>query len=232
MRIWDVHPGFLSRSRILGEHAELHAILCILTRGTRGYSRHPETLRWKGRLGALRLRHDLLASEMALVGLRHRSPAPHRGPRGRWPATFIDPPGAQLAILERKYDRGETGRIGLPRSAHQLWAAHKYSVLARDQALYREMGRRVSRMTRRTPVDGLALDLVLILRGPPGPGGLENALEHMWGHVKRTAGARPPRLSGAGLLDHVRHHALASGEPYLLHSTALSDLAIWCTRPR
>ena len=48
------------------------------------------------------------------------------------PAVFVDAPGEQFAILERKYRGREPGRIPLPRSSHELWAQHKFSVLARD----------------------------------------------------------------------------------------------------
>ena len=46
----------------------------ILTQGKQGYGRHPETLRWVGRLAALYLRHEALVEEMRSRGYRHRSP--------------------------------------------------------------------------------------------------------------------------------------------------------------
>jgi hypothetical protein len=45
MRVWDIHPGFLNRQSLLGEHREIHAIHTIVSRQKKGYSRHPETLR-------------------------------------------------------------------------------------------------------------------------------------------------------------------------------------------
>ncbi len=74
MRIWDVKPERLCRSHLLGEHRELHAIWMILTQGKKGYSNHPETLRWKGKLKALYLRHDKLVGEMIKRGYNHNSP--------------------------------------------------------------------------------------------------------------------------------------------------------------
>jgi hypothetical protein len=47
MRIWDIPPRALCRQHLLGEHRELHAVWAVLTQGKSGYSRHPETLRWK-----------------------------------------------------------------------------------------------------------------------------------------------------------------------------------------
>jgi hypothetical protein len=74
VRIWDLEPEELCRSHLLGEHRELHAVWTILTEGKRGYSAHPETLRWRGRLKALYRRHARLVAEMERRGFAHRSP--------------------------------------------------------------------------------------------------------------------------------------------------------------
>ncbi len=73
MRIWDVPPEKLCRHHLLGEHCELHALWAILTQGKKGYAKHPETLRWKGKLKALYARHEALVWEMARRGYRHAS---------------------------------------------------------------------------------------------------------------------------------------------------------------
>ena len=74
VRIWDIEPGWLCRPHLLGEHRELHAVWTILTEGKRGYSRHPEVLRWRGKLAALYARHEELVAEMTRRGYRHQSP--------------------------------------------------------------------------------------------------------------------------------------------------------------
>lgn len=74
MRIWDLEPHKLCRNHLLGEHRELHAIWEILTNNKTGYSRHPETMRWKGKLRALYLRHQKLVKEMKKRGYEHKSP--------------------------------------------------------------------------------------------------------------------------------------------------------------
>lgn len=74
MRIWDLDPGALCDRHLLGEHRELHAIWTVLTTGRRGYARHPETLRWRGRLAALYARHEAEVAEMTHRGFRHASP--------------------------------------------------------------------------------------------------------------------------------------------------------------
>ncbi len=73
MRVWDIAPGKLCRNHLLGEHREIHAIWSILTRNKKGYCRHPETLRWKGKLKALFLRHKKLVLQMASRGYQHKS---------------------------------------------------------------------------------------------------------------------------------------------------------------
>jgi len=74
MRIWDLDPALLCDRHLLGEHRELHGVWSILTSGKRGYSRHPETLRWSGRLAALYARHEAEVAEMHRRGFRHASP--------------------------------------------------------------------------------------------------------------------------------------------------------------
>lgn len=74
MRIWDLSPRVLCRQHLLGEHRELHGLWNILTKGKAGYSRHPETLRWVGKLRALYDRHEALVSEMQRRGYNHATP--------------------------------------------------------------------------------------------------------------------------------------------------------------
>jgi hypothetical protein len=103
MRIWDIPPRKLCRNHLLGEHRELHAIWSILTKDKKGYSRHPETLRWKGRLAALFARHGSLVREMKRRGYCHRSGLDRALATGsRKQCVFIDPPREQLGILRNK----------------------------------------------------------------------------------------------------------------------------------
>lgn len=74
MRVWDLPPKMLCRKHLLGEHRELHAIYSILSNNKKGYSRHPETLRWLGKLPALKKRHEFLTLEMINRGYKHKSP--------------------------------------------------------------------------------------------------------------------------------------------------------------
>jgi hypothetical protein len=103
MRIWDLHPRRLCRPHLLGEHRELHAIWTVLTERRTGYSRHPETLRWKGKLRALCRRHDLRVAEMSRRGYDHRRPPDRRLARGKEVQdTAVDPPARQVRLLRAK----------------------------------------------------------------------------------------------------------------------------------
>jgi hypothetical protein len=234
MRVWDIHPGYLNRESLLGEHREVHALISIISKNKRGYARHPETRRWKGHLGSLRRRHALLVAEMQLRGYRHASPAPHRGLPGRWPERFVDFPGAQFQILQAKYATRRPGRIPLPIRAPQLWAHHKYSIMARDPRLYKDIGRTVARLRRGTPIAGLAEELTLLLRCAPSPGNLRNALEHMWGHVSRSSNEEATTADCPGfdrelgsILSEICRRAWQQESTYLLQSTSLTDLRLW-----
>ena len=103
MRIWDMPPSHLCRKHLLGEHLELHALWTILTQHRTGYRRHPETLRWQGKLAALYRRHDALVAEMEQRGYRHNSlldPGLATGEAHQ--NDYVDSVERQYEILKRK----------------------------------------------------------------------------------------------------------------------------------
>lgn len=103
MRIWDIEPDRLCRNHLLGEHRELHAIWSILTKNKKGYSCHPETLRWRGKLKALYLRHELLVKELKNRSYQHKSNLAKRLALGCGRQNqFINSYKEQLIILRRK----------------------------------------------------------------------------------------------------------------------------------
>lgn len=230
MRIWDVPAGYLNRQSLLGEHRELHGIYSILTNGRAGYSRHPETLRWTRALSGLAFRHRQLTAEMRLRGYVDRTPLRCRPSTAKWPVSFVTAPEDQVALLQRKYVGREKGRIPLPANAQELWAQHKYSVMARSPEIYHSTGRSVARMRRGAPIAGLMLDLIRILRDVPSAGRLMNAIEHMWGHVRKVATAddlAAAKTSAGALLDCTQRLAVLHRERFLLSSVALSELAVF-----
>ena len=226
MRIWDVHPGYLDRQRLLAEHRELHGVVAVTTRGLNGYAAHPETKRWTGLGWALhdapsparrgngvpRLSRSHTGATAACTGVLARDFRRRTGPR-------------RFGLLARKYAGERGGRIPLPKSAQELWAQHKYSVLARSQSAYRDLGVRVSALPG-AEVDELAVELVGWLRRPPADGDLRNALQHMWGHLQ---GARTgfERRSSATALKRIQSAALDENNSYLLAQTALTELGAW-----
>ncbi len=103
MRIWDISPKNLCRKHLLGEYRELHAIWTILTQNKKGYSRHPETLRWKGKLKALFARHEKLVEEMKRRDYSHHSPLDKTKAVGSAKQnTFVDTIPKQRQILKQK----------------------------------------------------------------------------------------------------------------------------------
>lgn len=226
MRIWDVDPGYLARQQLLGEHRELHGLTNILIHNKKGYAKHPETLRWVGCLPALAMRHRQLASEMALRGYHDRSPLDNGASEIVWPTVWIDSPQRQFELLREKYAYdNRSGRIPLPANAQQLWAQHKYSVMARDPALYQQIGPDVAQGRYEKEVDLLARLLISQLRIRPQPGRLYNALQHMWGYV--VPAGEGPSQDGHELLIRIRQLAVEQQQPYLMHSTALGELEGW-----
>jgi hypothetical protein len=103
MRIWDISPQKLCRQHLLGEHRELHAIWSILVHNKKGYSKHPEVLRWKGKLKALYLRHEELVKEILRRGYKHNSPLDKKLAKGKsMQDVFWQSKKLQIKILKKK----------------------------------------------------------------------------------------------------------------------------------
>ncbi|MBU0527782.1 pyrimidine dimer DNA glycosylase/endonuclease V [Candidatus Micrarchaeota archaeon] len=103
MRIWDIEPSKLCREHLLGEHRELHAIWSILTKGKKGYSQHPETKRWRGKLLALYKRHQKLVAEMKKRGYNHKSDLDYSLAKGgRVQNDYVNSYSEQIEILRGK----------------------------------------------------------------------------------------------------------------------------------
>lgn len=103
MRIWDIPTDKLCINHLLGEHSELHAIWSILTKEKKGFARHPETLRWKGKLKALYLRHEQQIEEMEKRGFNHNSPLEERFATGSSvQENFVDSIEDQIKFLKNK----------------------------------------------------------------------------------------------------------------------------------
>lgn len=105
MRVWDIHVKHLCRKHLLGEHRELHGLWNILTKhgGKGGYSHHPETKRWIGKLTALYNRHELLVAEMTKRGFKHNSDLNKKFAKGDGSqTTFVNTVSEQKKILANK----------------------------------------------------------------------------------------------------------------------------------
>lgn len=234
MRVWDLHPGYLSRQSLLGQHAEIHALYSVLTGGGRGYSFHPETLRWQNHLDLLINRHDTTVKEMRLRGFNHASPLKSPGLASSGKAGYVDPPARQVALLKEKYAlKGQQGRIPLPKNSSSFWAHHKYSVMGRSYSRYREM-QKFLQNRRDYPIgeDAEFMEKVLsCLDRKPTEKSLRNLMDHLWGYFKREASqsekeafAKLKAQGPAGSqLDYLYHLALTYQKEYLLTSTVFAD---------
>jgi len=103
MRIWDIPVNKLCQKHLLGEHRELHAIWSIIINNKIGYSNHPETLRWKGKLKALYFRHEKQMIEMKKRGFNHNSPLEEKFANGdKTQNVLLDDVEEQIKILKTK----------------------------------------------------------------------------------------------------------------------------------
>lgn len=103
MRVWDISPDKLCRNHLLGEHRELHAMWTVITQNKKGYSKHPETIRWVGKLRSLYIRHEEQVKEMKRRGYNHKSPLDKKFATGKSKQNiFVDSPSRQIQILKQK----------------------------------------------------------------------------------------------------------------------------------
>lgn len=225
MRIWDLDPGFLNNQSLLGEHRELHGMISILQNDKKGYRNHPETKRWEKSLLALIIRHELLVEEMKTRKFNHKSPVEMETGKIKWPDLFIDEPGEQFEILRDKYTNKAPGRIKLAKNTYDLWANHKYSVMARDYSKYKNIGQRVAE--KAITFKALAELVTSILRDNITISGLKNTLDHMWGYVSQFSQYRIEQLSLNERLLEIRSLSLAHQVTYLGQSTAIGELGYW-----
>jgi hypothetical protein len=103
VRVWDLPPAKLCRAHLLAQHNEIHGIWSIIVNERSGYANHPETTRWRGKLGALHIRHSETVAEMRGRGYRHNSPLPNP-PEGQVTeqTEFVQPLTEQIETLRLK----------------------------------------------------------------------------------------------------------------------------------
>ena len=186
---------------------------------------------WRENSWAASQRYFWLKAELEFRGLTEsiaELPIKKRRNKNRWPEPS-SPPAQQLEWVSVEGSEDHTARIPYPKNSQQLWAQHKYSILARDANLYREFGHKVAKAYSIREFPDLANQLTFLLRAQPKEGGLRNALQHMWGHVSNDEAVNPgpSEWSLAKLDEEIKRRVTVQGERYLLHSTALTDLQTW-----
>jgi len=227
MRVWDIHPGYLSGRSLLGEHSEIHALYRIITGQKAGFARHPETKRWTGHLDLLVLRHDLLKHNSPLVyhkNINENDRLNH--------LSYVDLPSEQFEILRKKYlEKDQEGRIPLPRNGTEFWSHHKYSVMARGYQYYKNIqGFMKNRQNLPIQQEGdLILKIQDYIKLEVPMKALENTIQHLWGYFKEKVNQEEKIyffsvLDSRSKLNILFTLAKKYQQNYLLHSTIFADL--------
>ena len=103
MRIWDLPPAILCNKHLIAEHSELHGVWNTITLNKKGYANHPETMRWRGKLKALYVRHEEIVEEIIQRGFKHKSPLPKELATGlEFQDEYVDSIEEQINILRKK----------------------------------------------------------------------------------------------------------------------------------
>lgn len=72
MRMWGIHPVFLCKKHLIGEHGEIHKFLPSFRKGYKVHGRFFPVVQIQ--FQGYKARHDDLAQEMANRGYNHKSP--------------------------------------------------------------------------------------------------------------------------------------------------------------
>ncbi len=235
MRVWDIHPGYLSNRSLLGEHSEIHALYSIISENKGGFSRHPETQRWTGYLRLLVLRHNLIIKEMSLRDFNHNSPLqlPRQIEENDQinQVPYIDLPSAQFEILRKRYlTKGQQGRIPLPKKGTEFWSHHKYSVMARGYQYYKDI-QSFMKNRQNFPIvqeNDLIVKIHSYIKIEIPVTALDNVALHLWGYFKEKASAEEKGYfftfsSPIAKLNFLFSMAKKFQVSYLLQSTIFAD---------
>jgi len=228
MRIWDVNPGYLSRASLLGEHRELHGLLSIIDNNKQGYRKHPESLRWLDNRPALAFRHDLIVAEFNIRGYKDNTPVNIDFENLIYPKSFIDLPHIQLDILRNKYLNKNEGRMPFPKNTQELWAQHKYSIMAHSINDYKKIGKSLTSLKAKDKIEETYLLLQKLLMKTPSLGAIKNTLQHMWGYVSKYSNIIDiNKETNIKLLYEIRRLSLENDVVYIKNSSALNELEPW-----
>ncbi|OZG74569.1 hypothetical protein BTA51_06110 [Hahella sp. CCB-MM4] len=205
-------PGYSSDEQILVQIKEFERQLALENEPALKNKR-------EGKIALYQRRWNLLMAEMTL---RHGPVRPfiHEISEPLWPSQ----PDSEDLLPYSSSD----GRIPLPANSQQLWAQHKYSVMARSPSLYQSIGPELARGA--LTIRELWLQLETSLQQAPNEGGLRNAVQHMWGYIKSSSSLKPDTAPLPHLFREIQQQALRQQCQYLLHSTALGEFAYWCWR--
>ena len=99
--------------------------------------------------------------------------------------------------------------------------------MARDPEYYKSVGPMISQDTSPEMFQKLAREFVEKLQTAPPPGRLLNALQHMWGYVSPFKDIKPDPTDLRKFLAEIVRLSIQHNIEYLVHSTALSELALF-----
>lgn len=220
-QIWDVDAGFLDDELLTEQMRLLSGLINDQTSREKRLPAH-----WIGHEEALVVKLNQLIAEMRLRDIA--TPEYQTIYQGTiiWPARYQEPLKEQLQKLAERRARGLHGRIAVPANERELWAIYRYSVMARNHNSFICIGQQVA--SRQIAFDDLLQEVVHAGRAEPYQPDVQNALQQMWGYVSANSFVRPNEVSNSELLAEVQLLAKQTNAEYLLKSTSLGELALWC----
>lgn len=225
MKIWDCFPAYLNKNQLVAEHRELHGIMQMVERGYPVRSdMDPHIANWLQAPQAIAWRHSLVAEEMRLHEIAHKSPIDSFRTPVEWP------PFSKEITLSMQFDQvnalAHDARLVIPNETETLIQQSAFSVMARDPALYKYLQQESHH--GRLVMTELLKEVSEIVRKPVQVEVYERVINSMWRYCKQAPEAFTFSSSEHRPARRIRAMQFLAGKyrwPELWQSTALTDLA-------
>ncbi len=219
---WIISPAYFRNEDLIKEYQQLIA---------NSDSEFSQNFTWEYHYRVLTLEAEIkLRNLIQIESLNLASINQLANQATQYSQKFISESYLQFKILKQNYNDQTSRRIATPRNTRELWMQHKYSIMARNVNLYKEIGRFVAQNNSYEHFPKLYLTLVNELRKKPKRNSILNVLQHLWGYISNFSNIPKNQIHQLDLhsfLIEIQKCVQLAQQKYLTNQIALSELEIW-----
>lgn len=225
MKVWDCFPAYLNQNQLIAEHRELHGLQQNVERDVPiTDSMDPHIANWLRAPQAIAWRHALVAEEMRLHQVDHKSPIDSFRTPITWPSfskeVTLTMQFEQLKALHHD------ARLTIPDETETLIQQSAFSLMARDPGLYKYLQNESHH--GRLALAELFREVSEVVRKPVQREVYDRVIASMWRYCQKAPEAFTFASSQGRPARRIRAIQFLAGKyrwPELWQSAALTDLA-------